>query len=67
MPLEPYREFLAEREELLRHKWVLSEAAGRDVGFESALVDWAFKHRSGWRQKRDLVASVGTRKSAKIA
>ena len=29
-----YREFLAEREEILRHKWLESEKAGIDVGFE---------------------------------
>ena len=34
-----YREFLLEREEILRHKWYLSEQAGTDVGFEKALMD----------------------------
>ncbi len=33
-----YREFLAEREEILRHKWFQSEKAGHDIGFENALV-----------------------------
>jgi hypothetical protein len=28
-----YREFLAEREEILRHKWLESEKVGRDIGF----------------------------------
>jgi hypothetical protein len=28
-----YREFLAEREEILRHKWLESEKAGRDNRF----------------------------------
>jgi len=28
-----YREFQAEREEILRHKWIESEKAGRDIGF----------------------------------
>jgi len=35
-----YREFLAEREEILRHKWIESEKAGYDIGFERALLDW---------------------------
>ena len=47
-----YREFQAEREEILRHKWIESEKAGRDIGFERALTDWMVKHRSKWRQSR---------------
>ncbi len=47
-----YKEFLAEREEILRHKWIESEKAGHDVGFEKALLDWIIKHRSSWRDKR---------------
>jgi hypothetical protein len=41
-----YREFQAEREEILRHKWIESEKAGYDIGFERALTDWILKHRS---------------------
>ena len=29
-----------EREEILRHKWIESEKAGYDIGFERALLDW---------------------------
>ena len=47
-----YREFLAEREEILKHKWIESEKAGRDIGFERALTDWIIKHRSKWRRSR---------------
>jgi hypothetical protein len=47
-----YREFLAEREEILKHKWIESEKAGRDIGFERALTDWIVKHRSAWRRSR---------------
>ena len=47
-----YREFLAEREEILRHKWLESEKVGIDVGFEEALTDWMVKHRSEWRKRR---------------
>ena len=47
-----YREFQAEREEILRHKWIESEKAGRDIGFERALTDWIIKHRSKWRKGR---------------
>jgi len=47
-----YKEFLAEREEILKHKWIESEKAGHDIGFEKALLDWIVKHRSAWREKR---------------
>ena len=47
-----YKEFLAEREEILKHKWIESEKAGADIGFEKALLDWIVKHRSNWRLKR---------------
>jgi hypothetical protein len=47
-----YREFLAEREEILRHKWLESEKVGYDIGFERALLDWIVKHRSSWRRHR---------------
>ena len=47
-----YREFQAEREEILRHKWLESEKVGHDIGFEQALVDWILKHRMKWRKAR---------------
>ena len=47
-----YADYLAERAEVLGHKWNLSEKAGRDVGFEAALVDWAEHHRTTWRKAR---------------
>jgi hypothetical protein len=49
-----YREFLAEREEILRHKWIESEKVGHDIGFEKALLEWVLRHRGGWRQSRGL-------------
>lgn len=47
-----YQEFLAEREEILRHKWIESEKQGKDIGFERALLDWIRKHRQSWRSAR---------------
>jgi hypothetical protein len=47
-----YQEFAAEREEIMRHKWIESEKAGYDVGFEKALLDWLVRHRADWRRKR---------------
>ena len=57
-----YKEFLAERAEILRHKWIESEKAGRDIGFEKALLDWIMKYRSDWRDRRRKEAR--TEKSA---
>jgi hypothetical protein len=49
-----YREFQAEREEIMKHKWLESEKAGFDIGFERALTDWIMKHRGKWRRSRQL-------------
>ena len=45
-----YRYFLAERAEILRHKWIESEKAGRDIGLETALLEWSSQHRKRWRE-----------------
>jgi len=47
-----YRKFIAEREKILRHKWLESEKAGTDIGFEAALVNWVVDNRARWRQNR---------------
>lgn len=56
-----FRETVAERDEILRHKWLLSERAGRDVGFSAAAYDWIMNHRAAWRlawRKRNSAAPV---------
>ncbi|MCB1226006.1 MAG: DUF4032 domain-containing protein [Verrucomicrobiales bacterium] len=53
-----YQEFLLEREELMRHKWIMSESHGRDVGFEVALTDWVQHHRHQWRSERNAKLSA---------
>jgi hypothetical protein len=52
-----YREFQAEREEVLKHKWIESEKAGHDIGFERALTEWIIKHRSAWRKARQVLGN----------
>ena len=60
-----YQEFLAEREEILKHKWLESERLGYDIGFERALLDWIRKHRESWRAARRQHAHVqGTSSTA---
>jgi len=48
-----YQEFLAEREEILRHKWIESEKNGKDIGFERALLSWVRNHRTDWKIDRN--------------
>jgi hypothetical protein len=52
-----YREFLAEREEILKHKWLESERLGYDIGFEKALIDWVTKYRAQWKKERSKGAN----------
>jgi hypothetical protein len=47
-----YKEFIREREEILKHKWLESEKAGHDIGFEKALLSWVFNHREDWRKNK---------------
>jgi hypothetical protein len=62
-----YQEFLAEREEILRHKWIESEKAGHDIGFEKALLDWIVKHRASWRAIRQHRPSEGRERANNVA
>jgi hypothetical protein len=50
----PYAEFQAELAEIHRHKWLVSEREGRDVGFERALTEWVEEYRPKWRRQRNL-------------
>lgn len=43
-----YKHFMKVREEVLKHKWCESEKAGKDVGFEFALIDWVVHHKYKW-------------------
>jgi hypothetical protein len=47
-----YREFLAQKEEIMKHKWYESEKAGRDVGFAYALIDWTMRFKNKWIRER---------------
>lgn len=43
-----YKQFVEMKEEIMRHKWIESEKANCDIGFEQALIDWVNKHRAEW-------------------
>lgn len=47
-----YKEFQAQREEIMKHKWYESEKAGRDIGWAWALIDWTIKFKTEWLKER---------------
>jgi hypothetical protein len=47
-----YKESLAQKEEVMKHKWYESERAGRDVGFAYAIIDWTIKFKNKWIENR---------------
>ncbi len=51
-----------DKSQFVKHKWIESEKAGKDIGFEKALLDWIVKHRSNWRDRR--IKEARTEKAA---
>ena len=53
-----YREYRLEIDEIDRHKWLQSEKAGHDIGWDAALFDWIMNHRAAWlRHRRQQVGN----------
>ena len=50
-----YKMFARQRDEILRHKWIESEKAGVDIGFEKALLGWLVKSSTAWQEQREVV------------
>ena len=44
-----YKTFARRRDEILRYKWIESEKAGMDIGFEKALLGWIIKQHTSER------------------
>ncbi len=38
------------KEEIDRHKWIESEKAGYDIGFDKAAEDWISRYADEWEQ-----------------
>ncbi len=36
------------KQEIERHRWLESEKAGRDIGYEQAARDWMTRYSDGW-------------------
>ena len=49
-----YKQYIAERDEIEKHKWLESEKAGKDIGFNKALMDWISYHRTAWRKAKQI-------------
>ncbi len=45
-----YAFYLLEREEIERLKWIESEKAGHDIGYDRAHFLWMFRHRHLWME-----------------
>ena len=46
----------AEQIEISKHKWLESEKAGYDIGFESAQESWHKNHAQNWRKSKTKAA-----------
>jgi len=44
--------FRSQQEEIKKYKWIESEKAGQDIGWERATREWMQKHFPGWKQDR---------------
>jgi hypothetical protein len=42
----------SQQEEIKKYKWIESEKAGRDIGWERAAREWLQQHFPGWKQDR---------------
>ena len=54
-----FSQYLNERDEILRHKWLESEKTGRDIGFEAALSGWIGQHREAWLKAQVTTGAAG--------
>ena len=56
-------------EEINRHRWIESEKAGYDIGFETASIDWLENFSVAWMQyhmpQRKTSANTASQKPTK--
>jgi len=49
--LDPLAEIIrSQHEEITTYKWIESEKAGRDIGWERAGHEWSHKHFPEWKR-----------------
>lgn len=56
---EYYAFYLREREEILKHKWVLSERNHGEVSYSYAQWHWICNHRSDWLAALKASGDIG--------
>ncbi len=56
------------KEEISRHRWIESERAGSDIGFEKAAHDWLNRFSDAWlaKYKPELKSAAPKRSAKKI-
>ena len=42
----------SQQEEIAKYKWIESENAGHDIGWERAVREWLAQHFPGWKRDR---------------
>jgi len=52
-----YNSYLAEKQEINKLKWTLSEQLGRDCGYDYAQWVWIHSHRENWLKSK-IVSGV---------
>ena len=52
-----YKNYKDEVEEINKHKWIESEKAGYDIGWNKALIDWDQNHKLEYTKARQNRAS----------
>ena len=52
-----YKTYHDEVEEINKHKWIESEKAGYDIGWNKALLDWITHHKAEYIKARKNRAS----------
>jgi hypothetical protein len=48
-----YKKYKEDKKQIEENKWYLSEKAGKDVGWEKALLDWMLHHKKDSLKKTD--------------
>jgi hypothetical protein len=60
-----------QQEEVAKYKWIESQKAGQDIGWERATTEWLEKHFAGWERDQrsraidDALHATGPRPSAR--
>ncbi len=51
------------QQEINRHRWIESEKAGTDIGFDKASIDWLNRFSDGWKQHHAAPVEVKAAKA----